>query len=173
MEIATGRLVLRQFRQDDFEVYAQYYADPHTARFVGGQMSREQAWRHMAAVVGHWSLKGFGQWAVEEKSSGEVIGCVGLWEPEGWPERELGYWLVESAQGNGYATEAALAAREHAYVALGATTLVSYIDPSNEPSKRVAERLGAWLEDTIALLDLGPHCVYRHPAPGRPPLPDG
>ncbi|WP_209348055.1 GNAT family N-acetyltransferase [Pontixanthobacter sp. CEM42] len=166
MEIETERLRLRFLRQDDFDIYADYYADPRTARFVGGQMSRDKAWRHMAAIVGHWSLKGFGQWAVEEKATGRMIGCIGLWEPEGWPELEVGYWLVDAAHGKGYATEATIAARNYAYENLGAKTLVSYIDPSNEPSMRVAERAGAWLDDTIELLDLGPHHVYRHPQPG-------
>ncbi|MEE9379868.1 MAG: GNAT family N-acetyltransferase, partial [Hyphomonadaceae bacterium] len=125
------------------------------------------AWRHLAAVVGHWSLKGFGQWAVVEKSTAEVIGCIGLWEPEGWPELEVGYWLVTTAHGKGYATEATIRARQFAYENLGATTLVSYIDPENEPSKRLAEGMGARHEQTIELLDLGPHCVYRHPSPNE------
>ena len=102
-------------------------------------------------------------WAVEEKISGDFIGAIGLWEPEGWPELEVGYWLVESVHGKGYATEAAIKARDHAYNHLGAKTLVSYIDPDNEPSKAVAIRMGAKLESSIELLDLGPHCVYRHP----------
>ncbi len=166
MEIETERLLLRYLRQDDFEIYADYYANPETARFVGGQKDRASAWRHMAAVAGHWLLKGFGQWAVEEKSSGKMMGLIGLWEPEGWPELEVGYWLVNAAHGKGYATEATERARKYAYEELGATTLVSYIDPANEPSKRVAERVGARLDETIELLDLGPHCVYRHPSPG-------
>ena len=93
------------------------------------------------------------------------MGCIGLWEPEGWPELEVGYWLVEKAHGKGYATEAALQARDYAYRELGAQTLVSYIHPDNESSKRVAERMGAKLDETIELLDLGLHCVFRHPSP--------
>jgi len=165
MEIETDRLLMRQWRQTDFDIYAGYYESEETARYVGGQMTRDKAWRHMSAIVGHWVLKGFGLWAVEEKASGDLIGCIGLWEPEGWPELEVGYWLLNSAHGKGYATEAAVQARDYAYTELGAKTLVSYIDPRNESSKRVAERMGAWLEDTIELLDFGPHCVYRHPGP--------
>lgn len=164
-EIETERLRLRQWRSSDFEPYANYYANLDTAQFVGGQMTRDRAWRHFAAVVGHWLLKGFGQWAVEERQSRSFIGCIGLWEPEGWPELEVGYWLAPEAHGKGYATEAALRARRVAFEELGASTLVSYIDPRNEPSKRVAERMGAWHDSTIELLDLGPHCVYRHPSP--------
>lgn len=165
VELETERLLLRQWTQTDFDVYAAYYENEETARFVGGQMTRDRAWRHMAAIVGHWVLKGFGLWAVEEKSSGKLVGCIGLWEPEGWPELEVGYWLVKEAHGKGYATEAAIKARDHAYEVLGAKTLVSYIDPDNEPSKRVAEKMGATLEEVVELLDLGPHCIYRHPPP--------
>ena len=165
MELETKRLTMRNWRQSDFDVYASYYADKETAQFVGGQMSRAKAWRHMAAVAGHWVLKGFGLWAVAEKGKEELIGCIGLWEPEGWPELEVGYWLLNSAQGNGYATEAALRARQYAFEQLGAKTLVSYIDPRNAPSISVAERMGAWHDETIQLLDLGAHCVYRHPHP--------
>jgi RimJ/RimL family protein N-acetyltransferase len=48
----------------------------------------------MAPILGHWTLKGFGYWAVEERASGAFVGCVGLWEPSGWPEVELGYWIT-------------------------------------------------------------------------------
>lgn len=165
MNIETGRLLLRQFTQADFETYVAYYNDEATAKYVGGKLSRAQAWRHMASILGHWVLKGFGLWAVEEKSTGDFIGCIGLWEPEGWPELEVGYWLTERAQGHGYACEAALRARDFAYQELGATTLVSYIHPDNVPSIRLAERMGATLEETIELLDFGAHHVYRHPHP--------
>lgn len=163
--VETDRLRLRPWRQDDFEVFAAYYGQDPSARFVGGPMTRDRSWRLMAALVGHWALRGFGPWAAREKASGRVVGSIGLWQPEGWPELEVGYWLVETARGHGYATEAAARARDYAYAELGATTLVSYIHPDNEPSKRVADRLGAELEGTIELLDHGPHCVYRHPGP--------
>lgn len=165
MELTTSRLLLRMPRQADFEIYAAYYADPETARFVGGQMDRFKAWRHMAALAGHWALKGFGIWAVQERASGAFIGCTGLWEPAGWPETELGYWLVREKQGQGLAKEAALAARSHAYSSMGRRTLVSYIDPDNKPSRRLAESLGATCETIIDLAGLGDHCVYRHPPP--------
>lgn len=163
MNIETDRLLMRQWGQADFAIYAEYYADETTARFVGGRMPRYQAWRHMAALVGHWVLRGFGIWAVEEKATGQLVGGVGLWQPEGWPELEVGYWLTTGGQGKGYATEAASRARNHAYENLGATTLVSYIHPDNAPSIQVARRMGATLEQTIELLDFGPHHVYRHP----------
>ena len=163
VELETDRLLLRQWREEDFESFAAYYADEEMARYVGGQSNRPQSWRRLATFIGHWALRGYGYWAVEEKTTQEFAGAVGLWFSEGWPELELGYWLTRDMQGKGYATEAALKSRDYAFDVLGADTLVSYIHPENEPSKKVAERLGARYEKTIELLDFGPHCVYRYP----------
>ncbi len=165
VELETQRLLLRQWQEKDFEPYAAYYADEETAKYVGGTCNREQAWRRMASLIGHWTLRGYGYWAVEEKQTGKFVGCVGLWFSEGWPELELGYWLMREMQGKGYATEAALKARHYAFEVLSVDTLVSYIHPENEPSKRLVERLGARCEAIIELLDYGRHCVYRHPKP--------
>ncbi|MEE9207654.1 MAG: GNAT family N-acetyltransferase [Gemmatimonadota bacterium] len=162
-EVKTERLLLRQLEERDFEFYAEYFADEATARYVGGRCDRDTAWRRMATLIGHWELRGYGYWAVEERETGKFVGCVGLWFSEGWPELELGYWLRPEMQGRGYAVEAARESRAYAFEVVGADTLVSYIHPDNEPSKRVAERLGAQLEEVIELLDHGPHCVYRYP----------
>lgn len=161
-ELSTERLLLRQWRATDFPIYEMYYSYIRTAQFVGGVMTPDRAWRHMAALIGHWELMGFGYWAVEELQGGAFVGCVGLWKSAGWPELELGYWLTEESNGKGYATEAGRACLNYAYDVLGVHTLVSYIDPSNEPSKKVALRLSATFEKEIELLEHGPHCVYRH-----------
>ena len=162
VEIETDRLLLRQWQEKDFKSFAKYYSDEEMAKYIGGRCSRELAWRRMATLIGHWVLRGYGPWAVEEKETSNFVGSVGLWFPEGWPELELGYWLMQEMQGKGYATEAAAKAQDYAYGVLGADTLVSYIHPDNESSKRLAERLGARFEKTIELCDFGPHKVYRH-----------
>ena len=162
MERETERLQLCRWAEKHFERYAEIYADEAQARYIGGQLDRPSAWRRMAAEAGHWMLRGFGTWAVVEKHTGRFVGSVGLWKPEGWPELELGYWLVPEARGTGYASEAGAASLEFAFRELRAATVVSYIDPANEPSKRVALRLGGRQEETIDLLNLGPHCVYRY-----------
>ena len=161
-QLESERLILRPWCEADFEPFAAYYAEEETARFVGGLCTRPQAWRRFAAMLGHWQLRGYGEWAVEIKASGAFAGAVGLLFPEGWPELELGYWLTLEQQGHGYATEAARTARQYAREVLGKQTLVSYIDPLNLPSIRVAERLGAVYEDTIALCGFGDHRVYRY-----------
>lgn len=162
MNIETQRLELRQWTQGDYEPFALYYSDEANAKYVGGQKDAEQAWRHLALQAGHWALKGFGYWAVDEKSTGQFVGCVGLWQSPGWPELELGYWLVREHQGKGYALEACQRSIEFARRELRSKSLVSYIDPSNSSSIRLAERLGARYDGTIELASFGIHCVYRH-----------
>jgi RimJ/RimL family protein N-acetyltransferase len=166
-ELETERLRLRQCRPTDIEHFAVFFADEEMARYVGGACDRDDAWRRMAVIVGHWTLRGYGMWALEEKATGAFAGCAGLWFSDGWPELELGWWLMRNMQGRGYATEAALRTRHYAYDVLGADTLVSYIDPDNAASKRVAERLGAAFEGIIQL-NGQPACAYRHPAPSWP-----
>ncbi|HEX6002128.1 MAG TPA: GNAT family N-acetyltransferase [Hyphomicrobiaceae bacterium] len=163
--LETERLRLRERREADLDAFAAFCADPATARFVGAT-DRQVTWRRMAASIGHWHLRGFGRWAVEEKASGRWVGYAGLWSPEGWPERELIWGLAAASQGRGYATEAARHARDFAYRELGWSTLASHIDAANEGSLGVARRLGASHERDIELLGqrVG---VYRHPGPGQ------
>ena len=160
--VETERLRLRQWRESDFASLARFYADEEDARFVGGKKDADQAWRLLALHIGHWSLKGFGYWAIDEKASNDFVGCAGLWQSPGWPELELGYWLMKKHRGKGYAAEACLRCIHYARAVLRAGSLVSYIDPANEPSIRLAQRLGATNEKTIELASYGPHCVYRH-----------
>ena len=163
IELETNRLVMRPWRPADLDGIAEIFGQEETAQYIGGLCSRDEAWRRMATVVGHWTLRGFGLWVLEEKSSGAFVGSSGLWYPEGWPEMEAGWWVLPAKQKQGYATEAARRARLYAYQVLGASTLVSYIHPNNKPSQRVAERLGAHFEKKIELRGV-PACVYRHPS---------
>ena len=92
-QLETPRLHLRRWTYDDFDQFSEFYADYENAKYVGGQKTLDEAWRHFALLIGHWELNGFGFWAVEEKDTGSFVGCVGLWQSAGWPELELGYWL--------------------------------------------------------------------------------
>jgi len=161
--LETERLRLRPWRGDDLDAFARFMADGNETRFIGGPLSREDTWRRMAMLIGHWTLRGFGNWVIEDKASGAFAGYSGLWYPEGWGEPELMWGLLPAFRGRGYATEAALRARGYAFGELGWTTLVSYIAPENASSRGVAERLGAKRDGTIeirgAVVD-----VWRHPA---------
>ena len=162
--LKTERLTLREYRQSDFDDFATFYASDRS-RFIGGPMPRELAWRALAVHLGHWSLRGFGFWAVEEKATGRFCGHVGLWHPEGWPEPEVGWVLMGPAEGRGIALEAAIAARQHAYQSLHWSTAISMIDPGNTRSIRLAERMGCRHESDFNHARLGRMQVWRHPAP--------
>jgi RimJ/RimL family protein N-acetyltransferase len=140
--LETERLVLRAFRESDTDAYAEMLADPEVMRFLGKPMSRAEAWRNMAMMLGHWRLRGYGFWAVEEREGGEMVGRVGCWRPEGWPGLEVGWTLRRRFWGRGYATEAARASVEYAFAELKQTRVISLIAPDNAASIRVAERLG-------------------------------
>ena len=149
--LRTERLVLRMWREEDFEQYAAITADAEVMRYLGEgrPLSRGDAWRQMAFVVGHWHLRGYGMWAVEEAATGRLAGRIGFLNPEGWPGFELGWTLGREFWGRGYATEGARRALEFAFTELGRDHVISLIRPDNKPSVRVAERLGERLEGTV------------------------
>jgi RimJ/RimL family protein N-acetyltransferase len=140
--LRTERIELRGWRDDDLDAYAALYADPEVTRFLGGVQTREAAWRQMALMAGHWTLRGYGQWVLERRADGRLLGRAGLWRPEGWPGLEVGWTLARDAWGAGYATEAARAAIDWAWSALDASALISVIAPENTASAAVARRLG-------------------------------
>ncbi|MEL7027000.1 MAG: GNAT family N-acetyltransferase [Pseudomonadota bacterium] len=162
--LETERLIMRAPRLDDVEAWAAFYASERSS-FVGGPMTRELTWRALASELGHWAMNGFGRWALEEKSTGDVVGVVGLWHPEGFPENELGWDLFDGATGKGYATEAGRAARAYAYDTLGWTTLISLIAEGNTGSEGVARRLGAAPDAPFTHERYGTMMMWRHPAP--------
>jgi len=146
--IETGRLNLRMFREDDLDDYAEICADPEVMRFLGEgrPLSRADAWRQMAMIIGHWQLRGYGPWAVEERLSGRLIGRIGFFNPEGWPGFELGWVLSTAYHGRGYATEGAKVALRYAFEEMNREKVISLIQPANTASIRVAMRLGESLE---------------------------
>ena len=163
--LRTERLVLRPFREEDLDAWAQILADPETAEFIGGVRTREDAWRSMAMYLGHWELRGYGQWAVERRLDGRLIGRAGLWYPEGWPELEVGWTLDRSVWGEGFATEAGQAAMEWGFSEVGLTRIASVIGRENSRSRAVAVRLGMELAYETAI-DGDPVVVYACDRPG-------
>jgi RimJ/RimL family protein N-acetyltransferase len=161
--LETERLRLRSWTEQDHEAFSALLGDEESARFIGGVCGPEDTWRRMATQMGHWQMRGYGSWVIEEKATGDWIGYSGLWNPYGWPEPEVMWGLTRAARGRGYATEAALAARTYAYEQLGWTTAMSLIATENRPSQKVAERLGAKRERTIELRGAVAD-VWRHPA---------
>ncbi len=152
--LSTDRLLLRQFRLEDFEAYAAIMGDEEVSRYLGDGKPRPRgiAWREIATTLGHWELLGFGHYAVERQSDGVLLGKVGFLMPESWPEFELGWVLGRGYWGLGYATEAARACLGVAFDSLQRERVASFIRPDNEPSKRVAARIGETHESAAELL---------------------
>lgn len=156
MEIAleTPRLRLRKFRGTDLDPYAEMSADPEVMKFIGTgvTLNRNEAWRSMAAMLGHWQLLGYGMWAVELRQTGAFIGRAGFLDPPGWPGVELGWLLGRAHWGQGYAIEAARAALDYAFTVLGRERVISLIREGNDRSVRVAEKLGGRYAGDVELL---------------------
>lgn len=150
MQIETERLILRDIDPErDFESWARTMGDERTVHYTEGRvLDRVRSWRHMAATMGHWQIRGYGFFSVEEKSSGEWVGRVGPFFPEGWPAPEIGWTISPDYWGKGYATEAAFAALDYVFNTLGWTRVIHVILQGNERSIAVAERIGSRLLGT-------------------------
>lgn len=156
--LGTARLNLVQWRDNHAEELAVLLTDASAMRYMGGACPPQKVWRWMAVMAGQWTLRGCGLYAVEH--DGVLVGQAGLFHPLNWPELELAYAVLPAHQGRGYATEAAGAIRDAA-AARGRRRLVSFIDPDNHPSLRVAEKLGATREGDFDLHGV-PVIAHRH-----------
>jgi RimJ/RimL family protein N-acetyltransferase len=163
VELETARLRFRHWRETDVDALYAFYSDPVSESIYGPVGSRGDVWRGLAIRIGHFQLRGYGLWALEEKSSGSFAGFAGLWFPHGWGDVEVGYGLAPEHRGKGFATEAAICARDYGYK-IGIKRLVSYILPTNEASQRVVERLDAKPDGAFMLFDI-PHIIYLHQKP--------
>ncbi len=144
---------------------------------MGGPFPEQAAWGMFCADHAQWDLFGAGALMIEDRTSGACLGQVGINSGPLFPEPELGWFLYPGAEGRGIAFEAASALRDWArsgaksgaghgspdgaQAAGGMATLVSYIAPANHRSRRLAERMGAWLDAEAPRQDRD-DLVFRH-----------
>jgi RimJ/RimL family protein N-acetyltransferase len=160
LETARLRLVAPEARH--FDAYAALVADAALMRDLEQPpLDRGAADRSFCAMLGHWHLRGWGNFLVEERGSGQLVGRVGITAWEDWPEPELGWWTAPAVWGRGYAPEAARAVLALARDTYRWTRLISLIRPTNHASIRVAEKLGALPEGDIEFHDRVAR-VYAH-----------
>jgi RimJ/RimL family protein N-acetyltransferase len=145
--LETDRLKLRPHRLDDFPNCAALWADPLVTKYIGGKpLTEEEAWVRLLRYVGHWSLMGFGYWAIEEKASGKFLGEGGFQEnqrdiaPSLKGMLETGWVFAPHAHGKGYATEAVLAMHAWKDANLPEKKVCCIIDTPNLASFRVAAK---------------------------------
>jgi RimJ/RimL family protein N-acetyltransferase len=159
--VYTQRLTLRPFTKADTEPLMSVFGDPEVMRFGDGVRSADWVGGWVKNILERqYATMGFGPLAVVCLPEQRLIGYCGLFlfdDLDGKPEIELGYRLERLAWGNGYATEAASAVRNHAFTALGIARLISMIDPTNQASIRVAEKIGMRYEKEVMLAG------YTHP----------
>lgn len=152
--LQTERLTLRGPQRGDFASYAAFWASPRSVH-EGGPRDARAAWEDFAAGFGLWAIEGIGTWSVEESATGAFAGIVGLYYPAHFPEVEIGWAVLDGFEGRGIAQEAARAALGWTWAHTELASLVSYIDPRNHRSIRLAERLGAHRDPEARTYDEG------------------
>jgi RimJ/RimL family protein N-acetyltransferase len=158
--IETDRLLLREPIIEDWPSFAELMASDR-ASYMGGPFSLGAAWGVFCHGIALWRLFGVGNLSIELRTSKQYLGQIEINQGFRFPEPELGWQLNAEAEGKGYAFEAAVAMRDWAFQERKLTTLVSYIDPDNSRSMRLAERLGAKIDVYARKQDPG-DLVYRH-----------
>ncbi len=151
-EIRTERLLLRAFQEDDLDPFAQMIADPQVismATYHGQPMNRTQAWNWLCMMLGHWQMRGFGIWGVEEIQSGELIGRVGLQYLDWFDDVELAWMLRKASWGKGYAAEASREAIRYGFEERSLPRIAAVIHIKNDRSLKLAERLDMVREKEI------------------------
>ena len=146
IQIETDRLILRPLAPQDCESHIEMMGDPKVAAFLApgkATQSRMDRWRQFASYLGHWQLRGFGFFSVDEKVTGSWVGRVGPWMPDGWPGLECGWAITSRCWGKGYAPEAAAAAIRWTFDRFpDLQRIISVIDPDNANSQAVARKIG-------------------------------
>lgn len=141
--LVTERLILRPPGAQDLEGWAAMGAEQDTMRHLGGVQGPGSAWRSLCAMAGAWHIRGFAMFSVIERETGEWVGRLGPWQPEGWPGTEVGWGVRAKFAGRGYAHEGAVAAMDFAVDTLGFTDVIHAIVPENTRSIALAKRLGS------------------------------
>ena len=169
--MTNDALRLRDWRAEDFNQYAEFYARDPLSAYSGGPMDRPLAWRHLASVIGHWVLRGYGVWAVEDLESGQLCGCAGAWRPQDWPQVEFAFWFTTDAFAGELAAAGATLAFETLTRTRSAAGLVSFVHTGHEAAQRIVEDLGGQRESGVRELGGDPHFIYRYGEQGDRPQP--
>ncbi|MFL5911618.1 MAG: GNAT family N-acetyltransferase [Gaiellaceae bacterium] len=157
--IETERLLLRKPRLEDAEELLPAYSDPETMRYIGDGSTTDLAGMRAAIEkwLARWDASDLGFFVLERRDDHHVVGRAGflVWDPETWTvselddrsEVEIGWTLIRTHWGHGYASEAALALRDWT----DRRRLISLIQHGNERSVRVAEKLGERYERDVVV----------------------
>jgi len=142
--LETERLIFRAFKAEDAEAYHQCCADPEVMQYLGEgeRFNREETWNRIAFFLGHWQLRAYGMWAVENKLDRQFVGRIGFHQPLNWPGLEIGWLIRKKDWDKGYATEGAQMILDYGREQMKLRDIISLIQPQNIPSMKVAEKIG-------------------------------
>lgn len=158
--IVTDRLVLRAPRLEDFEHWAPFFASERS-QFERGPMGRKEGYRTWAADTALWLLRGYGPFGCDDRKTGVYVGEIGVYQPEGYPGPELGWFVIPEAEGKSYAYEAARAVLDWIRASFDWPFVTSIIDPRNARSIALGRRLGGVIDPALPGTDPG-DMVIRH-----------
>lgn len=160
--LETERLFLRPFRESDWKDLHKFYSDEACTKYTVGRIFTEgESWRAMAAMIGHWQLRKYGAYALEEKTTHSLLGFAGLDFPNDWPEPEIKWGLIREFWGQGYASEAVRAVKKMWIEHLPDLSLISLIHPDNKNSINLAKAVGAYFEKEYEFRG-DTWSIYRH-----------
>jgi ribosomal-protein-alanine N-acetyltransferase len=142
--LETPRLALRELSTGDLDFVAGMLGNPEVSRYYERRFSREDAAAWIDRQLERYRRDGHGLWLVRERATGAPVGQVGLamQDVDGGRRAEIGWLLDRPFWGRGYATEAGSATRDAAFRRWGYDGVISLIRPENQPSQRVAQRVG-------------------------------
>jgi len=161
-QLETERLVMRIFQEADREDLHAYYSDPECVKYTTGKPFTEyETWQKIASLIGHWHIRLYGPYVIEEKYSGTIMGFAGPYYPPVWPDPEIQWSLIKRFWGKGYASEAARAVKRMLLENLLQLSFISIIHPANTDSIHLAEKLHTAFEKDFYFMDTNWH-IYRH-----------
>lgn len=161
--LSTERLRLLPPSAQAEELYDRFYTNETASIAYGGPLTPGGAWTRLATDLGCWHLQGFGVWLLQRRADAELIGVCGFWQGKGWP-REITWWLLPDARGEGLAFEASKAVVTHAYRVFNWGSVETYMNDNNEPARRLVERLGGHKIARRSFPDGLERDLYRIPA---------
>jgi RimJ/RimL family protein N-acetyltransferase len=146
--LITDRLTLTPVAPGDLDDLVTLWGDPVFATSIfPAPLSSEDVWFRLLRDIGHWEVKGYGNWAIRETDTGDYVGSVGVLDyhrimTPAFDAPELGWGVAPRFQGKGLAFEAVSAALAWCDDTLNAPRTVCMISPDNAPSHALAKRAG-------------------------------
>lgn len=162
--LETPRLRLRPLTFDDVDALHAIQSDPEHMRYYPHPFAVEETREWIGKNIVRYEERGYGLWAIEDRTTGEFLGNCGPVHQlvDGADELELGWSVGPRHARQGIATEAACACRDWCFAELGAPYVIALVRPENAPSRGVAEKTGmtVWKETLFGSMSW-PHVVYR------------